>query len=85
MNLPVKSLVEQAVNRQVNSLVGDKDMNLNTIVKMSLLSEIDANEPVLPTINKEQSMFKIKLIKKEIDLSPDNIIANFESVNNLIM
>lgn len=37
---PVASVVEQSVNNQVNALVGNKDVNLNTIVKMSLLHEL---------------------------------------------
>jgi hypothetical protein len=39
-NFPVVSIVEQSVNNQVNALVGNKDTNLNTIVKMSLINEI---------------------------------------------
>jgi len=39
-NFPVVSVVEQSVNNQVNALVGNKDTNLNTIVKMSIINEI---------------------------------------------
>ena len=72
MNLPVESLVEQAVNRQVNSLVGDKDKNLNTIVKMSLLPEFDANEyeSILAKIKSNNHMEQY-YIEKEYDLTYD--------------
>ena len=72
MNLPVESLVEQAVNRQVNSLVGDKDMNLNTIVKMSLLPEISENEyqSILAKI-KSNNVVEQYYIEKEYDLTYD--------------
>jgi hypothetical protein len=72
MNLPVESFVEQAVNRQVNSLVGDKDINLNTIVKMSLLPEFDANEyqSILAKIKTNNQMEQY-YIEKEYDLTYD--------------
>jgi hypothetical protein len=72
MNLPVESIVEQAVTRQVNSLVGDKDMNLNTIVKMSLLPEINANEyqSILAKI-KTNNVMEQYYIEKEYDLTYD--------------
>jgi hypothetical protein len=72
MNLPVESIVEQAVNRQVNSLVGDKDMNLNTIVKMSLLPEISENEyqTILAKI-KTNNVVEQYYIEKEYDLTYD--------------
>ena len=72
MNLPVESLVEQAVNRQVNGLVGDKDTKLNTIVKMSLLPEYDANEyqSILAKIKSNNHMEQY-YIEKEYDLTYD--------------
>ena len=72
MNLPVESLLEQSVNRQVNSLVGDKDTNLNTIVKMSLLPEINANEyqSILANIRNNNTMEQY-FIEKEYDLTYD--------------
>ena len=72
MNLPVESLVEQAVNKQVNKLVGNNDTNLNTIVKMSLLPEIDANEyqSILAKI-KSNNVMEQYYIEKEYDLTYD--------------
>lgn len=40
MEFPVCGVIEQAVNNQVNALIGNKDINLNTIVKMAKLNEI---------------------------------------------
>ena len=72
MNLPVESLVEQAVNKQVNKLVGNNDTNLNTIVKMSLLPEIDVNEyqSILAKI-KSNNALEQYYIEKEYDLTYD--------------
>ena len=82
MNLPVESLLEQSVKRQVNSLVGDKDTNLNTIVKMSLLPEIDANEyqSILAKI-KSNNALEQYYIEKEYDLTYD-FAGNLVPVSN---
>jgi hypothetical protein len=40
MEFPVCGVIEQAVNNQVNALIGNKDINLNTIVKMAKLNEM---------------------------------------------
>ena len=82
MNLPVESLLEQAVNRQVNGLVGDKDTNLNTIVKMSLLPEIEANEyqSILAKI-KSNNVVEQYYIEKEYDLTYD-CAGNLVPVSN---
>jgi len=72
MNLPVESLLEQSVNRQVNNLVGDRDTNLNTIVKMSLIPEINANEyqSILANIRNNNNMEQY-FIEKEYELTYD--------------
>ena len=33
MNLPITDFVEQSITKQVNAMVGNNDMNLNTIIK----------------------------------------------------
>ena len=38
MDFAVANIVEQAVSTQVNALIGTNDVNLNTIMKMSLLN-----------------------------------------------
>lgn len=40
---PITSAVEQAVNNKIDSIMGNKDTNLNTLVKMSLM-EVDTDE-----------------------------------------
>ena len=40
MNLPVTDIIEQSISNKVNGMVGNNDINLNTIVKMSLLNDI---------------------------------------------
>ena len=85
MNLPVESLVEQSVNRQVNSLVGDKDTNLNTIVKMSLLPELETNEyqSILTKI-KSNNQLEQYYIQKEYDLTYDSAgnLISVKDINN---
>jgi len=85
-NYPVASVVEQAVNNQVNALVGNKDVNLNTIVKMSLMNEmnqiqIDEMNEILGRIynnNKAEDFY----IKKEYELTYD-LAGNLIPVNDI--
>lgn len=73
MNLPAKqqghlshqveSLVEQSVNRQVDKLIGEKDGNLSTILKMSLLPEA-YDESILAKIRKNNEMEKYYIEKE---------------------
>ena len=44
-NFPVNDIVEQAVTNQVNSFIGNRDTNLNTIVKMVQLNEVKGLDP----------------------------------------
>ena len=74
-NFPVVSVVEQSVNNQVNALVGNKDINLNTIVKMAKINEskpIDDNKlyGVLGEIAINNELEK-ELIDKEYELTID--------------
>jgi len=82
MDFPVQSIVEQAVKNQTNALVGTSDINLNTIVKMSLMMEKsklkeDIVKEVLMKIydaNKDEHYW----VHKEYELTYDmsgNIIA----------
>ena len=50
MDFPISSVLEKSVSKQVNKIVGDKDTNLNTIVKMSLLN--DGSEETLRDYNR---------------------------------
>ena len=40
MEFPVCDIIEQSVTKQVNAMVGNSDINLNTIVKMATLNEM---------------------------------------------
>ena len=85
MNLPVESVVEQAVNIQVNKLVGDKDTNLNTIVKMSLIPSANEGEyeSILANIRNNNNMEQY-FIEQEYQLTYDcagNIIP-VKCINN---
>ncbi len=37
---PVVNVVEQSVNNQVNSMLGNHDVNLKTIFKLSIMEEL---------------------------------------------
>ena len=83
MNLPVESLLEQAVSRQVNNLI--TDTNLNTIVKMSLLPETQEGEyeSILAKI-KTNNLLEQYYIDQEYQLTYDcagNIIP-VKCINN---
>jgi len=39
-NYPVVNVVEQSVNNQVNSMLGNNDVNLKTIFKLSIMEEL---------------------------------------------
>ena len=82
MDFPVESLVDQAVKNQTNALVGTKDTNLNTIVKMSLMSEMSLEniKEVLIKIydtNKAEEYW----VRKEYELTLD-LGGNIVSVPN---
>jgi len=85
MDFPVESIVDQAVKNQTNALVGTKDINLNTIIKMSIMSEMahleeDNIKEVLVKIydaNKAESYW----IHKEYELTLD-VAGNIVSLPN---
>ena len=82
MSYPVQDALEQAVNNQVTALIGNSDVNLNTIVKMSLISEmkqIDVKEmeDVLARLVSNNQIEKY-YIEKEYGLTMDcggNIVS----------
>jgi hypothetical protein len=80
MNLQVESLVEQSVNRQVDKLVGERDGNLSTILKMTLLPE-NYDENVLAKIRKNNELEKY-YIEKEYLLTYDSA-GNIIDVDNI--
>jgi hypothetical protein len=72
-NYPVESCVEQSVNHQVNSLVGNNDTNLKTIVKMSLMEgQLDKTdlENVINKI-KQNNKMESYYINQEYELTYD--------------
>ena len=72
---PVQSIVEQAVQKQTNALVGNNDVNLNTIVKMSLMDEMNQvdNDEIKSILNKIREANKAEhfWIEKEYALTYD--------------
>ena len=89
---PISNVIEQTIQNQVNALVGNNDVNLNTIVKMSLMHEMsqekglslieeDEIKKVLNQIvsnNQVESYF----ISNEYELTYD-MYGNLIPVNNI--
>ena len=68
--------MDQAISKSVNSLVGNNDVNLNTIVKMATLNEINPLEPtkiedILLSIKKSNAMEQY-WYEKEMSLTMDS-------------
>ena len=86
MNLPVSDIIEQSISNKVNGMVGNNDINLNTIVKMSLLNEIKPLDTtkmltVLESIydtNKIEAYFNNNEYELTIDSSGNIIYVNEE-------
>lgn len=91
MDLPVQSIVEQAVNYQTNALLGNNDTNLNTIVKMSLMSEMEqldeeSIKEVLIKIydsNKAEHYWIHKEYELTYDISGNIVPCNILSIPNI--
>ena len=86
MELPVVDAVEQAISKSVNSLVGNNDVNLNTIVKMAMLNDYKALESakidsVISAIRRSNEMEQC-CYEKEMGMTYDNsgnLITVYES------
>ena len=75
-NYPVVNVVEQSVNNQVNSMLGNNDVNLKTIFKLSIMEELGQGldkEDLENVINKikENNKLEAYYINKEYELSYD--------------
>ena len=75
-NLPVTDVIEQSIANNVNALVGNRDVNLNTIVKIAMMNEIkplDATkvDNVLNSIYQNNQLEQF-FINKEYQLTMDN-------------
>ena len=74
-NYPVVNVVEQSVNNQVNSMLGNNDVNLKTIFKLSIMDELGQvdREDLENVINKikENNKTEAYYINKEYELTYD--------------
>jgi len=85
-SFPVESVIERSVNSSVNSLVGNNDTNLKTIVKMSLMSDMNKLNPsdietIIQKIHENNEVEKY-YIEKEYELTYD-LCGNIIPVGNL--
>ena len=76
MDFPVKDIVEQSIENNVNKLVGTHDVNLNTIVKMAMMEEVEnldkgKVDEVIAAIRKNNELEKY-YIDKEYQMTYDN-------------
>ena len=75
-NYPVSDIIDQSISNRVNGMLGNRDVNLNTIVKMSMINELNPLDEcvvnnVLSSIcknNKIEDFF----IHQEYELTIDN-------------
>ena len=81
---PVITAIEQAVNQKVDSLVGNKDMNLNTIVKMSVIKESVDDKEISYVLSKmaENNAMEKYCIENEYELTYD-LGGNLIPVNSI--
>ena len=75
MDLHVESMVEKSIVNKADALVGSKDVNLNTIYKLSLLDEVglldeDIKKRVIEQVKRASSTEK-KYIDEEYYLTMD--------------
>jgi hypothetical protein len=75
-NYPVESVVERVVENQVNALVGNNDVNLKTIVKMSMMEEMNQ-------VNKDEMEEVISKIKRNNELEKYYIEQDYELTYDL--
>ena len=73
---PVENVVEQSINNQINSMLGNNDVNLKTIFKLSIMEELGQGldkEDLENVINKikENNKLEAYYINKEYELSYD--------------
>jgi hypothetical protein len=87
-NYPVQDILEQAINKQVNALVGNNDVNLNTIIKMSLMNEYKQvnskeMEDILARISSNNQVEKYYVDKEyEMTIDCDGNIVPVNSISN---
>ena len=82
MEFPVADIVETAVSNQVNSLVGTNDVNLNTIVKMSLLNTSEEKQKEVVNQMLANNKLEKYWIDKEYCLTYD-LSGNLIPVNGI--
>ena len=75
-SFPTTNPLEESINKQVNSIVGNNDVNLKTIVKMALVEEKCNNldsEYVKEVLNqmKENNKMETYLVDQEYSLTYD--------------
>lgn len=86
MDLHVESMVEKSIVSKADALVGNKDVNLNTIYKLSLLDEVglldeDQKKRVIKQLKKLNEIER-KYVDEEYQLTMD-IAGNLIYVNDI--
>jgi len=90
MDFPVADILDQAVSKSVNSLVGNNDVNLNTLLKMATLNEMNPLEPEkvdsVITAIKRSNMMEHYWYEKEMSMTLDaggNLVPIIDAVQNI--
>ena len=71
MDFHVESMVEKSIVSKADSLIGNKDANLNTIYKLSLLDEVGL-------LDEYQKQRVIEQIKKSTDIERKYINEEYQ-------
>ena len=92
MDFPVTDILDQAVSKSVNSLVGNNDVNLNTLLKMATLNEMNPIEPgkvesVITAIKRSNDMERYwyeKEMTMTLDISGNLVPIQNISINGIV-
>ena len=87
-NYPIVNMIEESIENEVNSLVGNNDVNLKTIIKIARIQDIKPNAKELEFKNlisqmRENNILQKFLIEKEYECTFDkdgNIIPLLENI-----
>lgn len=73
-NYAVESPIERSINNQVNALIGNDDVNLKTIVKLSMMTAkhqlVNGLSEIIERI-KEGNQMESEMVYEEYELIPD--------------
>jgi len=75
-NYPIVNMIEESIENEVSSLVGNNDVNLKTIIKIARIQDINPNAKEMEFKNlisqmRENNILQKFLIEKEYECTLD--------------